>query len=109
MDRLLDAVHPAEAASGEPGEVKRQPVPPLVQLELHIRMDIIGDDAAVMPETVQLAVGDVEALGGFHAGADGAELDGVLVGVGVEHDSVGHGDVFLSDLILGAEKAGGAP
>ena len=43
------------------------------------------------------------------AGADGAELDGILVGVGVEHDSVGHGDVFLSDLILGAEKAGGAP
>ena len=59
-------------------------------------------------EAVQFAVGDEAAPGRFHSGADGAELDRVLVSVGVEQDSVGHdGLPAFQILILGAKKREG--
>ena len=88
---LLAALHAIEAVSGDPCELEPDPVAPLVQTELQERMDVVGDDAAVAPEAVKLVVGDIEPLRGFHPGADGAELDGILVGVSVEQDSICHG------------------
>ena len=89
-DGLLHALHAVEAASGEPGELERDPVAAPVQPDLDKRVNVAGEDAAVALKAVKLVISDIEPLRRLHVCADGAELDGVLVGMGAEHDSVGH-------------------
>ena len=89
------ALHAVEAAPGQPSELERDPVAPLVQAEYYERMDVVADDAVLALEAVQLAVGDIEPLRGLHARGVGLDADGVLPGTGTEKDSVSHGSVAL--------------
>ena len=68
MDGLLMALHAVETAPGQPGELERDPVAPLVQAEYYERMDVVADDAALALQAVQLAVSDVEPLWGLMRG-----------------------------------------
>ena len=47
MDGLLMALHTVKAAPGQPSELERDPVAPLVQAEYYERMDVVADDAVL--------------------------------------------------------------